>query len=799
MKKITYIILLLLTFNFGYGQTTLSAGDIAITGFNSDDPDQFTFVLLTDVLNTTSINFTDDGWLVSNSFRGSEGTITWTATSDLPCGTEITITDNSPFSASIGTVTDSSSLQLSTSGDQILAYQGLSTSPTFLYAINFDGAGWSNATNANTSALPLGLTNTANAVDVGETDNSSYNCATTSNQLLILSAVSNNSNWNNSNTVITLGGCGYTCVTCPGTTTTWDGTIWDNGTPNLTTAAVINGPYTTNSTNGSFSACSLTINAGRLTIADGYYVEVKNDVIANDELFVSTQGNFVQNSDSATFTDNTTNGVLLSKSKIVQNKFIYTYWSSPIVDETVENVFSTVPADKRFSFNATNFVDLLEEVGNSNPPVYLNNPGIDDIDDNGDDWEFATGIMQPGVGYAMRTNLIGPAFPRQETFIFSGEFNNGVIQVPLVNNSGGQYNDWNFIGNPYPSAINVSQFFTVNAGIVDVVYLWDQATPLGSNTSGNQQYNYSVSDYAMINSSGAISGARSNTGTPPNGSIASGQGFFVEALAASNVTFNNSMRAIGTTDNSQFFKNTKTKEKSNSMLTNKLWVDLSTDNGVYNQILVSYIDNATNGNDGSGYDAKRIVSSGNAAFLYSAIENDNGKFAIQGKAPSDLNENEIINLGFKTSINVATLYTLSIAQLQGDFLSSNTVYLKDNVLNKIHDLSNSDYTFTSEVGEFNNRFQIAFSNKALSTDNISLNDNHLKIVELNNNRVNFKTSENLNIKAVKIYDLLGRELNNLKGNNSSETYELSNLKSNIYIAKVELSNGVTIIKKAIKK
>jgi hypothetical protein len=46
----------------------------------------------------------------------------------------------------------------------------------------------------------------------------------------------------------------------------------------------------------------------------------------------------------------------------------------------------------------------------------------------------------------------------------------------------------------------------------------------------------------------------------------------------------------------------------------------------------------------------------------------------------------------------ATLYKLSIAQLKGDFLTSNPIYLKDNFLNKIHNLETSDYSFTSEVG-----------------------------------------------------------------------------------------------------
>jgi hypothetical protein len=587
---------------------------------------------------------------------------------------------------------------------------------------------------------------------------------------------------------------------CP-TTTTWDGTSWDNGAPSSSVMAIIDGSYNT-TTNGSFSACSLTVNSSgtlpeyNLTISDGYYVEIENDVVVNGQLYVDPRGNFIQNNDSAIFTDNSTNGVLVTKTKTMQNEYSYTYWSSPVVGETIEQVFGLTLPYRRYTFNAANFVDMLEEVGNTG--TFLNNPGVDDIDDNGDDWEItSTGTMQPGVGYAMTPSEFGPAFPRPENTTFRGAFNNGVIQVPLVSNSGGLYYDWNFIGNPYPSAINANQFFAVNTGLVELIYLWDQATPPSNSSGGSQGYNFSNDDYAMINGSGGI-GARGNSGSIPNGSIASGQGFFVDALSSGNVTFNNSMRSVGTIDNSQFFKSSNTKNNSNSV-ENKLWVNLTSDNGVFNQILVSYISGATNNNDGSYYDAKRLTSNGNAAILYTTIDTDNGKFAIQGKSLNSLDIDESIKLGIKTTIDVSTLYSLSIQQLQGDFLTENTVYLKDNLLNKLHNLSASDYTFTTEVGEFNNRFEIVFNSEALSTDTVVLNNKQLSIVELDDNQVQFNVSNPFKIKSVEVFDLLGRQLYSFKGQNSTETYRFSNLSSTVYIAKVTLSNGIIITKKAVKK
>jgi len=259
------------------------------------------------------------------------------------------------------------------------------------------------------------------------------------------------------------------------------------------------------------------------------------------------------------------------------------------------------------------------------------------------------------------------------------------------------------------------------------------------------------------------------------------------------------MRVLGATDNSQFFKNSNARNKATASNINKLWVNLTSDNGVFNQTLIGYIDGATNDYDGSFYDAPKNTTTGAAAILFSNIEGSNKLFAIQGKSPSSLNENEVINLGFNTSINVPTIYTLSIAQLQGDFLSNNKVYLKDNLLNTLHDLSGSDYNFTSEVGEFKDRFEIVFNAQALSADTFNLDTNTVQIIQVDDTHVTFKASGNLSIKTVAIYDLLGRQLYQLEGSHNEETYILSQLNNAVFIAKVELSNGVLITKKAIKK
>ena len=55
------------------------------------------------------------------------------------------------------------------------------------------------------------------------------------------------------------------------------------------------------------------------------------------------------------------------------------------------------------------------------------------------------------------------------------------------------------------------------------------------------------------------------------------------------------------------------------------------------------------------------------------------------------------------------------------------------------------------------------------------------------------------MKSVEIIDLLGRKLYRLKANGNSIIYNLYSLSQAAYIAKVELSNGLVITKKAVKR
>ncbi|CAL2105141.1 Lumazine-binding domain-containing protein [Tenacibaculum sp. 190524A02b] len=171
--------------------TSLGVGDIGFSSFNTDGDDEFSFVLLTDISGTTEIHFTDQGFNdVSNTLFGSEGTITWTYTGNLPSGTEVSIllpkNANTTGTSTVGgietgTTSETGSFSMSSSGDSLIAYTGtVGTPTTYIAAIYIGGAGFTNnASTSTSSGIPLGLSIGANtAMQTGNTDdNFQYNCA----------------------------------------------------------------------------------------------------------------------------------------------------------------------------------------------------------------------------------------------------------------------------------------------------------------------------------------------------------------------------------------------------------------------------------------------------------------------------------------------------------------------------------------------------------------------------------------------------------------------------------------------
>lgn len=193
MKKAFALLLIIIAVPF-YGFNQVSVGGIAFVGYNGDNPDQFTIILTEYLAGGTTIYFTDAGW-TGTALYGSEGSILWTVPAGgLATNTMVTFTAGAAggftsfpsgileagVTVSEGTVVASgvaASMAFSTNGDEILAFTGSVASPTFIAAINFNGAwSWTGTNSAEQTLLPPGLTDGVDCILLGDRDNGIIDC-----------------------------------------------------------------------------------------------------------------------------------------------------------------------------------------------------------------------------------------------------------------------------------------------------------------------------------------------------------------------------------------------------------------------------------------------------------------------------------------------------------------------------------------------------------------------------------------------------------------------------------------------
>lgn len=173
MKK-TFLLFTLLIALIG-ASYALTAGDIAVISVHTDTNKYMAFVALDDIPANTNISFTDNGWDATNeTWRASEGIIVWSNTAITTKGTVVVLSVNaSPYSTSVGSVTTNTNFNLSTSGDQVLAYEG-TTAPTtnsdaaWLFAYSTESFTYGD--NSNTSDYPTALANASVAMTTSTTD-----------------------------------------------------------------------------------------------------------------------------------------------------------------------------------------------------------------------------------------------------------------------------------------------------------------------------------------------------------------------------------------------------------------------------------------------------------------------------------------------------------------------------------------------------------------------------------------------------------------------------------------------------
>ena len=459
----------------------------------------------------------------------------------------------------------------------------------------------------------------------------------------------------------------------------------------------------------------------------------------------------------------------------------YVYWSSPVSGFNNSLISPLTPAGYQYKWT---------------PTIGTNVNGFGN-------WTSANETMIPGKGYIVRgPNSYSTSALTNYTATFIGVPNNGNISIPI---SRGTYNganystvvsttpgtkdddNWNLVGNPYPSAIHAINFLTLNTNIAGFINVWTHGTlPSNAITDpfyADYAYNYTPTDYITYNSAGASSGPGVF-----NGRIAGGQGFFVSMLhtsaaATENLNFNNTLRS-NTYNNTVFYKDTQNNKDADDLERHRIWFDIVTPSGTSARALLGYIENATDEKDRL-FDA---FSNEKLSFnIFSLIDDE--QMLIQGrKLPFDSNDKVKIGV----SIPQDGLYKIALSSVDGLFSNNKqNIYLEDKLLNVIFNVKDAPYTFMSNKGTIKDRFVLRYT----KTDKITEITNQLTVFD---NNVLTVESSKLKIKEVIIFDTLGKIILN-KNNVNNKNYPITNLNrtNSLMIVKVTLEDNSEEIRKVI--
>ncbi|MEP0262680.1 M14 family zinc carboxypeptidase [Dokdonia sp.] len=557
-------------------------------------------------------------------------------------------------------------------------------------------------------------------------------------------------------------------TTCPMTTTFSNG-VWSNGIPDINTTAIIDSFYSTDL--GNITACNLIINSGgSVFVKTNRYIHIENDIIVNGNLVSQNAGSIVQIQDDATTINNGTIRIFKRTPRLAPRDFILL--SSPMTAETRQSAYGN--ADRVFGIIPENFIP------------YQGIPNvINFIDDNGDYLESPITNLNPSEGYILfpqPNNASNNAIYVHEYTL--GTLNNGVITAPIHYNGPTTANNFNLLGNPYPSAIDADELITQNDALNEIYY-WEHITNPNTSLPGPGNRNYDMDDVSIRTIGMGIPAV--NGGTAPGQFMTSGQGFIMfadQSQVGSDVVFNNVMRVL-----------TGNARPRQAITDNKLWLGLSTkDRASHSTTGITFTPETTPEID-AGYDSKRLQTS---ISLFSITENRE-QLAIQARESFDTAIE--IDLGFSTEFSGKQEYTISLDKYEGVDLEQTSVFLIDYEKRTIVNLKKQAYTFWSNKEISTNRFKLVFKEKEVqkpeeidSNDTLTLYPNPAK------NQVQLTSNGKEPLLSISITDIQGKQIQYQKLDTSKNTHTIHvhTLPKGLYFVHVTNAQNVVVKKLLIE-
>ncbi|KAB1066303.1 T9SS type A sorting domain-containing protein [Salibacter halophilus] len=539
--------------------------------------------------------------------------------------------------------------------------------------------------------------------------------------------------------------------------TIFDQGSWNNGTPTSSLHAQVLDDLTL--TGSSIIAKSLLVNkTATLTIRGSQHVTV-DDSIMNEGLIIIEDGaSLVQTGN--TYQNNGSGTYRLFKAGTPQQT-VYNKWSAPMPNQSIVEVFHDANLYDLFAFETSSqswkydFGTLNPTNDHSNSPYsFGNNHMVLDAD----------GIMDIGRGY-FAPGKVNPQRLFENNVINNGDYS---INIETTNNStpgswGG--NDWNLVGNPYPSPINIQDFLSQNynggaGNIANAVYFWD---------GPNAQYI-----------------TKNNT---DNELMSSVQGFWVDAVNNGTISFSNSMR--------DHASNITLRSGGNNF--DPAGAYLQIEQGSLSDYIRVYFDPmAENGMDNL-YDAKKLENS-NGFNFYSIL--DDQYMVFQSVLNLEEEEQKIIPIGLSTgSDNEITVSIDSLLNWPDNY----KVYLHDLKTIQRFELNDSNAVTLQldSAGTYDDRFVLSFfATKAAPVDPptglTEMNDNIKEPLYLTkNNGFEIVNTTNSDIERMTVHTITGRLALEHSRINTGDRARAQLDQNGVYIITTYFSNGQTQNKKLI--
>lgn len=579
------------------------------------------------------------------------------------------------------------------------------------------------------------------------TNNGTLNLSTNSGGDLSVSGnFTQNGTLNNNNRAVFFEGIGNQQASGSSTPITFDFLLVNKtgGTLVFSEDVLVNQP---------FGATGYSQSGGDVAITEGKSFEVNNN-----SNFDITGGTFTLESTSTTYSSLLVDGSAtgdVTYNRYVNSNILGNDLIAPPVDGQAWSSFLD-------PVNATALLD-----GGGAPTVYAFAP-FDKITGAYENYTTSTtATLNVGTGYRAATDS-------GETLSFTGVVETGTVSID-IENGGPEFAQWNLIGNPYPSYLNVQAFLNheVSVGVSNL-------SLFASGSEAIYGYDGDVSDGWTIYNLAT---------TTASTVMAPGQGFFVSADVTNaglyDLEFTPAMRSTGTSDDFILGRNAELLY---------LTINLSSNTNAYNTDFY-FNPNASEGFD-LGYDASVWGGTAPEFSIYSHLVQDNSGQPI---ALQTLNDSSLSDITIPLGVNANQGQQLTISIADMTLPPSINVYLEDIVANTVTLLNNSDYVMTPTTAlSGTGRFFLRTSEDALSTIDNSLDT--LTIFALNSTKELVVSGALESSSVLSLYDIQGRTVlsTQLDSTSVNNRIDVSNLSGGVYVVTLQ-SNGQQKTQKVIIK